>query len=278
MVAQTKGQAVAPVKINGNLPTDMDLDFLLADAGKGVDDMGSGDVGIPYVSVLQTNSPQVNPGHAKYVENARAGFFYNTATGEVLGKSILVASCAHERKYVEWLDRDSGQGGYVQDHDIDSDILSKTRPNAKGKPALANTNMIVETAYQYCLLIDPETGNFKQVVIPLKSTMLKKNRRWNNLLLDTMIPGTTTTAPRWLYPYELTTLLESKGENSWFNIEVTRAEEPVSKDVYMAGRKFNELFLAGAVKRAKETDDAAEEPVGHAKEVYDEGEDPFNQA
>lgn len=245
-------QAVAPVEANGQLPQGYDLQDIIGDAGAGTSDMGAGDLGIPYLAILQTNSPQVNPAHSKYIEGARAGWFMNTATNKAFPGPIEVIPCAYERKYVEWKDRDAGEGGYVQDHALDSGILAKCSPNSKGKPALPNGNVIWETAYQYVLVKNPESGRWDQMVMPLKSTALKQNRLWNNLIADATIPGTTMQAPRWMFPYTMKTTLESKNNNSWFGPVIEREGAPVTAEAYAAGKKFHQQFASGQVQRAAE--------------------------
>lgn len=274
-MATTKGQDVAPVSADGQLPVGYDLQDIMQDAGVGSADMGAGDLGIPYFSVLQPGSPQVQDGHSQHIEGARPGMFLNSATGEVFKGPINFVPCAYERKYVQWHDRDLGEGGYVKDHPIDSNILARTKPNAKGQPSLPdeNNDIVVETAYQYLLVQNPDTGRSDQVVMPLKSTMLKGNRKLNNLIAGAQIPGTTLQAPRWMYSYTVRTVLETKGNNSWYNIVIDKNLEPVSADIYQAGKKFNAMFAQGLVTRAAEGDDAAPVGGGAAKPAGPEDDD-----
>src|SRR4051812_27693664 len=41
-----------------------------------------GDVALPFMRVLQSNSPQVKPKNAKYIDGAQEGFFFNSATNK----------------------------------------------------------------------------------------------------------------------------------------------------------------------------------------------------
>lgn len=273
-MATKTGQEVAPAIADGHLPVGYDLQDIMADAGVGSSDMAAGDLGIPYLSILQPGSPQLKPGHAKYIEGARVGEWFNSATGEVFQGTIEFIPCAYERKYVQWHDKDLGEGGYVRDYPIDSDILSRTVPNAKKQPSLPDENhdVIVETAYQYGMMLNPHTGRWDQVVMPLKSTGLKVNRRLNNLIAGATIPGTQLQAPRWMYAYTLKTALESKGQNSWYNPVPEKNPEPVSAECYQAGKRFNQMFSAGLVNRAAEDDtiDAAAAPRGHGNAGQDD--------
>lgn len=254
----TKNSAeVATAKQSAQLPAGMtDMDELLRDSGAGVDNMGMDDVAVPYLYVLQSNSPQVNPDHDSYIEGAMPGMFFNNVSNEIYDgrkEGLTVIPCAYERKYVEWVPRDSG-GGYVADHDIESGILSETTPNEKGIPCLRNGNLIVETAYHYVYFKNPKDGQWDQIIIPMKSTFLKKSRRWNKTLMATLIPGTSNRAPRWLYPYTLKTVKESKGDQTWSNVDLTRLEEMVTADQYRAAKAFAEIVNSGQVVKAKETD------------------------
>lgn len=262
-MAAKKETEVATVKESAQLPAGIDMEDILRDSGAGVDDMGMDDVAVPYLYVLQSNSPQVNPDADAYIEGAKPGMFYNNVSNEVYdgrNEGLIVIPCAYERKYVEWVPRDSG-GGYVADHDIESGILSETTPNDKGIPCLSNGNLIVETAYHYVYFKNPNDGQWDQIIIPMKSTFLKKSRRWNKTLMATLIPGTTNRAPRWLYPYRIKTVKESKGDQTWSNVDLTRLEEMVTADQYRAAKAFAELFSSGAVVKARETDTGTVSPA-----------------
>lgn len=253
----TKNTAeVATAKQGAQLPAGIDMEEILRDSGAGVENMGMDDVAVPYLYVLQTNSPQVNPDSDSYIEGAKAGMFYNNVSNEIYdgrNEGLTVIPCAYERKYVEWVPRDNG-GGYVADHDLDSGILSETTPNEKGIPCLKNGNLIVETAYHYVYFKNPIDGQWDQIIIPMKSTFLKKSRRWNKTLMATLIPGTSNQAPRWLYPYQLKTVKESKNDNTWSNVDLTRLPEMVTAEQYRAAKAFAELFSTGMIVKAKETD------------------------
>ena len=68
-----------------NKETTLDL-AVLAEDSKSMSGFGTlnlaRDTAIPYISILQTSSPQVNPSKAEYIETAKAGQLYNTVTQE----------------------------------------------------------------------------------------------------------------------------------------------------------------------------------------------------
>lgn len=260
--ATTKSSEVAQTKNASNAPAIAE-DYLLEmqmDSGAGVKGMTMDDVAVPYLYIVQKGTPQADMDHEKYIEGCMPGMFINNVTEEFFdgrNKGIIVIPCLYERKYVEWRDRDAGTGGYVRDHDIESDILSKCRPNAKGQPALDNGNIIMETAYHYVyMLVEGKDGapdKWEEIIIPMKSTMLKKSRRWNKSLMAQLIPGTSKQAPRWLYPYKLTTVKETKGDQTWLNYEIERMPDMVNQEQYRAAKGFAQAIEAGTIKRAVET-------------------------
>lgn len=233
----------------------LDINQLKQDSGAGVSGMDAGDIALPYISILQPMSPQCNAASAAYIEGAQPGMLFNTVNNDLYdgrNQGILVISCAYERKYVEWIDRDKG-GGWVGDHDIDSDILTFTELNKDGRPVLkVNGNFIVETAYHYSLFLNPLTEDWSQGVVALKSTFLRANRKWNNALVTTKIPGTDLVAPRWLYPYHMKTVSQQKGNNSWWVPEFERADTMVNKKLYDMSRHYCEMVNKGELTRAAE--------------------------
>jgi hypothetical protein len=240
-------------QVQDQLPAGYDISELEADA-KSNPQLAASDVALPYVYVLQTNSPQVNPAKADFIAGATAGMFYNSVLDRVYDgrtQGLMVIPCAYERRLVEWVHRDVG-GGWVADYPVDSDIMKHTTKDEKGKPRLPNGNVIVETAYHYLLAQDPEDGAWFQGVTPFSSTFLKKNRKWNNLITTSKIPGTDTQAPRFLYAYHLTTEIESKGENSWFVPEMKKVESPIQLELYRHAKKFAQLVNGGQVSRVTE--------------------------
>jgi len=101
-MAQTKAVAAA---------TKIDLAVLASDSkdasGFGNLDL-SRDIAIPYINILQSNSPQLNPSKAENVEGAKVGQFYNTVSQEV-SDSLNVIPVLYQLRYVEWKPRESGE-------------------------------------------------------------------------------------------------------------------------------------------------------------------------
>lgn len=231
-----------------------DLDDLVSDAKLGSEDMGAEDIAIPYIGILQGLSPQVTEGKEGYVEGARPSMLYNNVTNEIYEgrkEGILLVPAYYRKQWLVWMDRDSG-GGLVDVYDDDS-ILKDCVKNDKNQNVVKdNTSLVVfETAQHFCLRLNSETGETERVVVSLKSTGLKANRKWNHAITSAKIPGhPTVTAPRFMFAYRMTTFLEEKHSNSWWSPEFTRLKDPVSKTVYDEAKTYYELVKAGDVKIA----------------------------
>jgi hypothetical protein len=241
-MAQTKAVAKA---------TKLDLAVLAGDSkeasGFGNLDI-SRDVAIPYINIIQTTSPQLNPSKAEFVEGAKVGQFYNTVTQEV-SESLNVISVLYQLRYVEWKPRESG-GGLVEMHNADSGILGKTtRDKITFKDTLSNGNYIATTAYHY-VMVQGADGNWSQAVISMTSTQLKKSRRWNSLMLTQKVegPSGSFTPPTYAIIYKLTTVSESNDRGSWFGYQVEKVGMVEDVSVYNDAKSFSTAASRGDVE------------------------------
>ena len=100
-------KAVAKKNGNGKKVAVMKTDMFAEDAGIGVDDLGSEDLAIPFLKVLQKMSPELDD-----IENARAGDLYNTVTKEIVKGSdgVRVVNCAYTLQHIAWEPRGTGSG------------------------------------------------------------------------------------------------------------------------------------------------------------------------
>ena len=266
-MAQTKAVAKA---------AKLDLAVLASDSkdasGFGNLDL-SRDIAIPYINILQSNSPQLNPSKAEYVEGAKVGQFYNTVT-QLVSDHIDVVPVLYQLRYVEWKPREQG-GGFVEAHDADSGILSQTkRDQATFKDVLPNGNYIATTAYHYVLTVDQD-GTYSQAVISMTSTQLKKSRRWNSLMLTQKVKGPSGmfTPPTYSMIYRLTTVSESNDRGSWFGYQVEKVGQVEDANLYNEGKAFSTAASRGDVeaKPVAEGEPVKEAPIskGNLKEDED---------
>jgi len=261
-MAQTKAVAKA---------AKLDLAVLASDSkdasGFGNLDL-SRDIAIPYINILQSNSPQLNPSKAEHTEGAKVGQFYNTVSQEV-SDSLNVIPVLYQLRYVEWKPRESG-GGFVNSHSADSGILSQTkRDQITFKDVLPNGNYIATTAYHY-VMVQAKDGSWAQAVISMTSTQLKKSRRWNSLMLSQKVkgPSGSFTPPTYAMIYKLTTVSESNDRGSWFGYQVEKVGQVEDADIYNESKSFSTTVSRGEVeaKPIVEGEPVKEAPQTNSKE------------
>jgi len=250
----------------------MNIDDMAADAALG-GKVGLADIGIPFLTILQGNSPQVNSDSPKYIDGAKTGMIYVTVLEKILearANALEVVPCFYERVINEWVPREQG-GGLTGSHSVDDleNIMDQAEPNERGQMFLANGHQLIDTAYWYLLL--NLSGTWKQCVMPFKSTHMKTSRRWNSQLSTTYIPGTQKVAPRWLYRWKLKTIKEQRDQFVWSS-PVVEIGEIVSKNIYDVAKDYAKIAAGGILRRKilAAENKAAQEGIVDGSKLEDE--------
>jgi hypothetical protein len=223
---------------------------LMEFAGQGVETLGTDDLAIPFLNILQDGSPQTKKREGKYIDGAEAGMLFNTVTNELFNseEGVEVIPCAYQRLLVEWVPREQ-QGGFVTSHDPSSGILSKATKNDRGQDVLPNGNYLANTAQHYILLLSPTFGP-TQAVLSMTSTQLKKSRRWNTQMLSKTIKiedGSIKPMPSFAFAYNLSTTIETNQHGSWYGYEIGQQRD-VNSEEFQLGANFYKAVMAGSIK------------------------------
>jgi len=261
-------------------PMPFSVEDMAADAGLG-GKVGLTDIAVPYLYILQTNSPQCNPDHAKYVENAKSGMLYLSNLEKIFdGRTtgLVIVPCYYERLVTEWLPRSSG-GGLVASHDPESDILKQVKSvESEGKTiqVLPDGHQVIDTAYHYVLAQDPESKVWYQAIMPLKSTALKASRRMNSTISTTNIPGTDKRAPRFLFKWKMLSVKEQKDDYVWSSPKLEQLDM-VTADVYRAAKDYALVAAKGLLRRVAAEAEMEEGagPVKQSRTINPDDEVPF---
>jgi hypothetical protein len=227
------------------------------DASSSFAGMNQDDFALPFLRLLTNTSPEVGE-----VDGALPGMIFNSVTGQLYDgkKGIVVVPCAYVRQYIEWAPRGSGSGAPIHIYPATSDILSRThREPGENKDYLDNGNYIENTANHYVMVVD-EDGTPSPAMIVMKSTQLKKSRKWNSMMQSVKLQGKNGlfTPPMYSQMYRLTTQPESNDKGKWFGWEVERVGTIDRDDVYAACKSFALSVSSGAVRGKHESEgDAA---------------------
>lgn len=183
-------------------------------AGQGLDDLDASDLSIPFLKVLEKNSPEIDT-----VDGARPGMFINTATQKLYPNGVRFVPATRDHMFVEWVPVDAG-GGLVASYGI-LEPISKWAMAQRGKIKLKNGNDLVETFYLYGVLL-PEVGEDGEptpAVISFTSTRIKAYKSISNRASGIMLSGPggrKFKAPWFAHIWRITAEKKVDGSQSWY--------------------------------------------------------------
>lgn len=228
-------------------------------AGQGLDDLDSSDRSVPFLKVLEKNSPEIET-----VDGAKAGMIIDTATLKLYDTIRFVPAC-REHAFVEWVPIDNG-GGLVASYGMNEDI-AKWAKTQRGKISLRNGNDLVETFYLFGILLPEEgddEGEAKPVVISFTSTRIKTYKSIVNRSDSIMLMGAggrKFKAPWFCHVWRIGTLKKVDGNQSWFlytaefdspNKDAAGARLPADSEVVQMGAEMVRQKSSGELKMAQE--------------------------
>jgi hypothetical protein len=245
--AKATGKEVA-VKPKQEVGAASELDALLTqNAGVGFESVDAQDLAIPFLSIVQSNSPQRKKNHEKFIEGADEGDIFNTVTGVLFAPPVAIIPCGYKKVFIEWKPRDSG-GGFVAQYDRHHPIIAATPPDERGKRILPNGNLLVETATFY-VLVEVEEGEWEGAVISMTSTQLKKARKWNTLMVNKKVTvnGVQLQAPMFAYSYMFSSASESNDRGEWHGWTIEAGPQITSRETFLQAKSFHDAVGGGTV-------------------------------
>ena len=208
-------------------------------AGKGLENIDKDDLALPFLKLLQSGSYETKKKHAKYVDGAAAGMFYNTVTKKLYDgeKGINVIPCFYKMTYPEWAPFDRSEGRPVHP-DRGPEIMAQTTKNGT-KDVLANGNEIIKTANHFVILVGEKP---EKALMPLKTTQLKTSRGWNSLMDNEVIvqqgTGKSIPAPAFSRIYHVKSV-ENSGNFTWHGMTVSLVKPVDNAEIFSMAVEFN---------------------------------------
>lgn len=232
-----------------------------ADAGKGLEGTDKASFAIPFIAILQANSPQVD----KLVE-AKAGMFFNTVT-EQLMREVLVVPCYYQRRYLRWAPRENG-GGYRGDYDpIDVDLQKIEGLVQEDGRWYIGDDELKDTRNHYVLASQPGIDLWQPAVLSLASTQIKKSRRWMSRISGIELRNAANkpyNPPSYSHVYRLTTVKEENNQGSWYGVEIELVDVVKSPDLFAKAKAFYTAVSKGEVTVQPPPAAMHDEPSGAA--------------
>ena len=227
------------------------------DAGAGYENQTAADISVPFLAILQSNSPQVqedNPAGSK------SGLLFNTVT-EDLHESVIAVPAHTERLFVEWRSRDQG-GGFVGIHQVDSDFVNGciAASTEFGKYTTPEGNQLTETFQVYWAMVNADRQPIGMFTTAFTSTKIKVYKDWNTRIRGLQLMGMDGTPlprpPIFAHSVCISTVLQKNPKGSFFNFTLGPAGKNLRDSLlapgcpaFEAGKNLRDLVIQG-LKRA----------------------------
>ena len=232
-----------------------------ADAGQGLELADNKSFAIPFLLVLQGQSPQLET-----VDGARPGRFFNTVTEELYEK-VMAIPCCFRREYIRWAPRKMGGGykGVLDAKAVDMrqveglteyqgqlfmDVpVGQSPVDEEGK---AKFDTLSDTRNHF-VLVQSARGNWQPAMLSMKSTQIKKSKRWLSLIKGIEMKdahGRLFTPASYSHTYELVTVKEENAEGTWWGIDVKLGAPVADALLYAAAKAFHDSVMSGLIEVA----------------------------
>lgn len=254
---------LAEQSANANALAVIDNDMFAADAGSGMEGADRDSFAIPFLMTLQKGSPQVDETHPQHVaiEGAKAGHLFDNISQEVFdGKvGLQIVPCSFRRAFIRWGSDESGEGfkgEYTPDEvqamrDRGQVVEFENRlyfPQADGSVHEKKCDRLSDTRNHFVLILDEE-GSWKEALLSLSSTQIKKSKMLMAALANVKLSGKSGrfTPPTYANIVRTTTVPESNDKGSWYGVRFEMQGQVSDRNVYEAAKAFNKKVSSGAV-------------------------------
>lgn len=223
---------------------------------EGFEEADADSYAIPFLAILQSNSPQCKRSDGKYVQGAQEGMLFNTVTEELFDgdEGVLVVPVHYQRVFVKWVPKDEG-GGFLGEVPVDDPLVTQGERDG-GKIVLEDGNHLVDTRKHYVVVLKPD-GSYEPMLITMASTQIKKSRQLMTRLRNLKLRGAKGpfTPPMFANLVRLVTTPEQNEHGSWYgwrpdfaSLRQLDLQQELEQELFLAAKDFREAVKAGKVK------------------------------
>lgn len=239
------------------------------DKGQGTENVTASDIVMPFLSIVQSLSPERKKSDAKYIEGAEEGHLFDSLLRDHLydgAKGVPVVAVHFSKEWVRWVKRNKG-GGFLGAYDSEA--------AAKDAVATPEDEDIVETANHW-VLYQTADGDWNPAVVSCTKTKLKVSRAWNSRmqLLRRKNPATGAPyqPPSFAMVYRLGTVQqENKQKQAFFNFTVEEQGWVTDPALYAQAKALREAVKSGRSRAAYDSVDPGVEGTA----AHEGGDMPF---
>lgn len=181
----------------------------------GTEGMSRNDMLMPRLGQAQTLSPQMKERKPEYIDGLEIGEFFNTATGEIYGKSVKVVFLFFFKQRIYFEDVSKG-GGIIC---ISANAIDGGRLHPSDCATCEHAQFIDGEApdcgmfFNYMSALVREDGTFEPIVVTFKSTGLKDAKKINSMVRMSNLP-------MYAKYYQIDSINKVKGDQDWEAMDV----------------------------------------------------------
>lgn len=232
--------------------------------GAGFEEADAESYALPFLIILQAQSPQVEGPEA--IPEAEAGMIMNTVTGELF-QDLEVIACAYQRRFIRWASR--GQGGGFKgmfsvdqakqlqaDEEVRADEDGGGRlyyPLPDGSINDKKCDSLSDTRQHY-VLAKTENG-WEQAVLAMASSQVKTSKQWMSKM---QLRGGNMFAHIW----SLGTAQLTNDKGTWYGWTVGATPQETPGNVVPLAADFYKSIAGGKIEVKMDQMNAAQADNG----------------
>lgn len=230
------------------------MEDFLADAGAGLEEVGSEDIAVPYISIVQKQSKVMDD----KAFNGKPGMFIHTITKDLYdGQAGIDVIPCHFRRFWREITEDPKDPKFIDEHPANWSVAKGATFDGELRRHICHDGTHANQIMRfYCLMVSPcETT--QPVCLTFKGSQIRKAKNWNSMLsvmtMEVEANGKKqkVQAPTFMSLWNLKTVMESFDDKTWHGYELTSRGmlDPINvqidAEVYLQARDFHAMVASG---------------------------------
>lgn len=183
----------------------------------GFEDLSRETIAVPFVRIMQAQTPQCDEMSDTYIDGARPGKFFRTLPPDVWAPPVKIVVLFFKVYFIAWRPNRGGFAGMFSPREIDNlTARGAVVKNAQGFYSFSDGTADLQETYTYtCVNVDKlADGPFN---FPLVSTQLKEAKKFNFLLRTTRLPHNRPALP-YFSVWNMGTAAQKNEKGSWYGV------------------------------------------------------------
>jgi hypothetical protein len=241
-------------------------------AGAGLQHTDQDSFALPFLSILQSNSPQCTRGTAEYIKGAKAGDLFLSGNNtlfpfdekeEACGVQLIF--CNYKRRFLRWQSRDAG-GQFRGEVQVDALALMQRSGEVQeqdGRLFASNGDIFKDTRIHFVIVHDMDTGALHPAVVSLSATQVKKSKALLTQLQSYLMDGARGkfNPPTYAHLFDVKSVPESNDKGNWMGWSFERADF-CEKEQFEVAKQFYTTTEEGLARVDFTRDTSQQEPSG----------------